>query len=113
MNGTTGSGLNIDSLFGSFFVKLTQILAPFFLVALMPWGAWMTVKIITFEQWKNIAPRFTEKDAQALELKMRAEAVEIYDKKFNGLEMKMDKLQCDMSELKLLLREHEAATRPK
>lgn len=91
-------------------VRLAQVSMPIVLAALIPWGSWITYKVISLDEWKNIAPRFTPRDAEALELRVKTAAVDIYENKVSVIDRKMDAMAQNITELKIMLREHEART---
>lgn len=87
-------------------VRLAQLSMPLVLSALIPWGTWVTYKTITFEEWKNLGPRFTTRDAETLELKVKDYANSQYERRVLLLENKLDSLQITINELKFLLNKH-------
>lgn len=93
-------------------IRIAQVLTPIFLAFLIPWGGWMTQKVIAFEEWKNIAPRFTQSDAQALELRAKTSAADIADARISQVERKIDALQTSMIKVELMIEKHMAATTP-
>ena len=91
-------------------VKLSQILMPIVLGALIPWGSWITYKTISFDEWRNIGPRFTPKDAESLELRIRTATCEYMDRRMSVFDGKFDGIAKSLTELKEKLMEHEAKT---
>lgn len=98
-------------------LRLAQLSMPLVLSALIPWGTWVTYKTITFEEWKNLAPRWTSKDGDALRLEVKQWTVEMLEKSNANTDRKLDAISKDLNsaskdiiELKGLLREHEART---
>lgn len=98
-------------------LRLAQLSMPLVLSALIPWGTWVTYKTITFEEWKNLAPRWTSKDADAMRLEVKQWTVEMLEKSTANTDRKLDSILKDVNasgkdiiELKGLLREHEART---
>lgn len=86
--------------------KLAQAAMPFLLVTLIPWSTWVTYKTITFEEWKNLGPRFTTRDAETLELKVKDYANAQYERRVLMLENKLDLMQTTINELKFMLNKH-------
>lgn len=91
-------------------LKLSQLSMPLVLSALIPWGSWMTYKVITFEEWKNQGPRWTQKDADALELKVKDSIYSRVDSKLEDIRKEIVGQGKDLIDLKLLLKEHETKT---
>lgn len=87
-------------------LKLAQLSMPLVLSALIPWGTWITYKTITFEEWKNLGPRFTPRDAETLELRMKDYANSQYERRVLTIESKLDTVQISLGELKAMLNRH-------
>lgn len=96
---------NFDSL-----VKFSQVLMPIVLGALIPWGSWITYKTISFDEWRNIGPRFTPKDAEALELRIKTATCEYMDRRMAIFDGRFDAIAKSLTELKEKLVEHELNT---
>ena len=95
-----------NSAVGTTLFGIAQILMPVIVALLIPWGSWVTYRVICFEEWKNISPRFTDRDAVALEVKVKSDMLELLDKRFQILDTKMDLVRDTLGELKSTLREH-------
>lgn len=91
-------------------IKISQILMPIVLGALIPWGSWITYKTISFDEWRNIGPRFTPKDAESLELRIRNATCEYIDRRMSIFDGKFDGISKSIADLKEKLMEHEAKT---
>lgn len=98
-------GLGFDTL-----IQLSQILMPLVLGALIPWGSWITYKTIAFDEWKNQGPRFTTKDAEALELRIKTATCEYMDRRMSIFDGRFDSIAKGLTELKEKLMEHETKT---
>ena len=98
--------MKTESPVGVTLFGIAQILMPVIVALLIPWGSWVTYRVICFEEWKNIAPRFTDRDAIALEVKVKSDMLELLDKRFQILDTKMDLVRDALGEVKASLREH-------
>lgn len=93
-------------------LKLAQLMMPVVLAALIPWGSWVTYKVIVLEEWKGTGPYLTQKDASSLKLEIKNEAYLLYERRVVLMEAKLDQLTVAVAELKMLLLQHEENTRP-
>ena len=88
--------------------KISLVLTPLFISLIVTWGAWTTSKVYAhdvaltrLESWKDIGPRFTAVDAQALELRVKEQVAEINERKFQALMAKLDELTMAINDLKV------------
>jgi len=99
------TGSVTDFAIATTIVKLAQISLPIVLAALIPWGSWVTYKVIAIDEWKNIGPRFTASDAVAMETRVKAESSLLYVK-VGELASKLDTLNNLAVELKVMVKTH-------
>lgn len=95
-----------DKFKGTIWETLFKLIELSIITVLIPWASWVTVSIIQFESWKNIAPRWTPADADKLELKMQKYTAEYLDAKIDKIGVQLDKISKEFQDMSVLLKSH-------
>ena len=98
----------------SMLFKVSLVATPLAITLIVSWGTWATAKVYAhdlaigrLEAWKDIGPRFTPSDAQALELRVKQDIAAVNQRRFDEVIAKVEVLTTAINDLKVALAKYE------